>query len=458
MCKKYNREITMPINDRTTPKERRKRREFSPDEVQQILQLLRDPNDQVAQSQAPMPEPVTSADPIINRGGAQIRATPGLNITTDRPNVPIQPYNQSPALNQLQQGIAQPQVPAQPQEQVQPQIDPQVQSLFADLDADDLALIQNVYKNIPAEQYNNPQAVQEAAAKAQQAAPVSQRRSRWRKVGNFFKKALPVLGTLGGAVAGFALGGPAGGLAGAVKGGSLGLTAGGIGSTLIPGQQGGRDANGNWLTGKQGGFEQINRFTPGQMDLMNRTAQQGYDEFSNPGNFSPIQDMLSQVIGRNLNNRFNFEPFRQKAEQNFQENTLPGIFERFTSLGKGAQSTGAFQGMLARGGADLNQGLAALEQDYALKNRPLDLQDQQLLQQLLGSQQSYALNRRNLGINALNFGTQSPYETAYRPGQKGAAQAAFPALIEAAGNVGGEYIKNKFIKPTGGCATGNCPK
>ena len=46
--------------------------------------------------------------------------------------------------------------------------------------------------------------------------------------------------------------------------------------------------------------------------------------------------------------QFNFAPIAQKAQTQFQENTIPGLAERFTSLGGGAQRSSAFQKRLAK--------------------------------------------------------------------------------------------------------------
>jgi len=404
------------------------RREFSPQEIQQIQALLNNPN---AQQQA---QQATQA----NR--ASVRATPGLNVTTNRPDVPVQAFGQSPAINQLQQSVAsqqqlEPQQQQAQQQQAQ-QANQQVQSLFADLEPEDIQIIQDVYKNIPPDQYNNPQAVQAAAKLAEQNAPVSKRRSRWRKIGNFFKKALPFIGTIGGAIAA----GPVGGMIGGAAGSGVSAM---IPNSVTPGGSSG--SGGSFMGGKSGAFEQISRFTPEQRNIMDQLSSGGLRDYQRQEDFSPIQNLLSGLIEKNLGNQFNFDPFKQKATRNFEENTLPGIFERFTSLGKGAQSTGAFQGMLARGGAELNEGLAALEQDYALKNRALSQSDQQLLQGLLGQQQQYSIGRRGLGLNALSQGLQSPFETAYRQPQKGFAQSVLPELVGAGADIGKEWIKNKYF-------------
>jgi hypothetical protein len=204
-----------------------------------------------------------------------------------------------------------------------------------------------------------------------------------------------------------------------------------------------RSEVGKIFLGEQEKHGQVPLYSPEQIALINALGPQGLQWLMQQENFEPLQQALSdlmsknlqqpneeafapyrsqfdQLLGRNLQqpneealapymqelqnqlgynreNRFNFEPIAARARQQFGEQTLPSIFERFTSMGKGAQTTGAFQGSLERGGAELNRGLAALESEYALKNRPLDLQQQQLLQSLLGQQQGYGLGKAQVG-------------------------------------------------------------
>lgn len=81
-------------------------------------------------------------------------------------------------------------------------------------------------------------------------------------------------------------------------------------------------------------------------------------------------------------NQFDFAPIAQQARTQFQTQTIPGLAERFTSLGSGAQRSSAFQGALGQAGSDLEQGLAALQSQYGLHQQGLQ---QQLLNMLLSS-------------------------------------------------------------------------
>jgi hypothetical protein len=269
-------------------------------------------------------------------------------------------------------------------------------------------------------------------------------RFRQGKFAQGLKKGLPIIGGVAGGAAAAATGNPALIPMGIGAGSALG---GGVQQALN--QPGGPGA-GNALSGSpatEGRFINSDIYNQQQKDLMAALGPWGLQQLQQEGNNQPLEELLSNIMGRNAQSGFNFEPFRQKAMQNFQENTLPGIFERFTSLGKGAQSSGAFQGMLARGGSDLNLGLAGMEQDYMLKHRPYDLQYQDLVQRLLGNQQSYGLDKQRLGLNALESSFKPQYNTGYMPGQSAQpsmAQTMAPQVMDSVFNLFNQWATNKW--------------
>lgn len=127
-----------------------------------------------------------------------------------------------------------------------------------------------------------------------------------------------------------------------------------------------------------------------------------------PQQQSAINTLLSMGLQGLANPQKGYEPFAASARQNFSENTLPSIFERFSSLGKGAQSSGAFQGMLARGGADLESQLAQGGSQYGQ-------QQQQLFQNLLG------------------MGLQPSFENILKPREASGFETALPKILEIIG-------------------------
>ncbi len=94
----------------------------------------------------------------------------------------------------------------------------------------------------------------------------------------------------------------------------------------------------------------------------------------NPGQLSTLQNLLSG--GQNLLNNPSqgFQPIRQAAQSDFNQNIIPGIAERFA--GAGALNSSGFAGNLAQAGSGLAERLAAMEAQFAGQNR------QQALQQL----------------------------------------------------------------------------
>lgn len=111
--------------------------------------------------------------------------------------------------------------------------------------------------------------------------------------------------------------------------------------------------------------EQTPLLSQPQQGLQNQAIQQ-------------LMSMLGQGGG-------SFAPIEQQARTNFQTNTIPGLAERFTSLGgSGTGNSSAFQGALGSAGSGLEQGLASLKSQHGL-------QQQGLLSQL-GMQPSFQNN------------------------------------------------------------------
>lgn len=131
-------------------------------------------------------------------------------------------------------------------------------------------------------------------------------------------------------------------------------------------------ADGNWWSGRPAGMDTFNQYTPEQQAGMLQALQYG--------------------IGSLGKNQFDFEPIAQQARSNFQEQTLPGIAERFSSMG--AQRSSAFGQTLGAAGAGLERDLAAMRQQYNLAQQPY-LQD------------------------LLRIGLQPQFESIYRPAQQG---------------------------------------
>ena len=145
----------------------------------------------------------------------------------------------------------------------------------------------------------------------------------------------------------------------------------------------------DFLTGSNPTSQQFQKFTPQQLGVKGAAGNQALQ--------------LLQSLGGGSN----FEPIAQQARNRFQTQTIPGIAERFTSLGQGAQRSSGFQNSLGQAGAGLEQGLASLQSQHGLQERGMD---QSLLQMLLGTS------------------LQPESETLINPGQSGLLQELVPVL------------------------------
>ncbi len=97
------------------------------------------------------------------------------------------------------------------------------------------------------------------------------------------------------------------------------------------------------------GYERFSTLSPQQSDI-----------------FSQLQEMLApRAAGQEDTSRFTAPFMRQ-----FQEETVPGLAERFSGLGAGAQSSSAFQQSLGGAAAGLQENLASIgagREDKALQ-------------------------------------------------------------------------------------------
>lgn len=191
--------------------------------------------------------------------------------------------------------------------------------------------------------------------------------------------------------------------------GAAGLAGGALANYL--GGRGGGESKGNFLTGYPAQTQQFPRFTPQQQGVQNQALQQVLSYLQSGGKGAQQPGLFGG---------FNFAPIAQQARTQFNQQTIPSIAERFTSMGTGgSQRSSAFQSALGRAGSDLEQGLAALESKYNLAQGG---QNNQLLQLLL------------------SLGMQPSFESAYTPAQPGLVQSVAPALGQLGSLAGLNYL------------------
>lgn len=250
---------------------------------------------------------------------------------------------------------------------------------------------------------------------------------------------------------------PAGfGLGGSIIGTALGGPFGtGIGGVL------GKKA-GEWLNDYTGNAPKQ------EMQPFSGTNQNFYNQLQ-----SAQSNLLSQLQQQPQFQSVNINPYLQGARQEFNEQIVPGIAERFS--GANAQRSSGFRNALGAAGSGLAQKLAELQTSHArdqqsqmMQNRGQNLQQLGLLgnfvnqQNQLGQQQnqfnqqqkqqswdpyinafnsiygatSSNANRRLQGMqgmqqgisNAQNIGLGQQYQTQYNPAQPGALDYLAPIV------------------------------
>lgn len=139
--------------------------------------------------------------------------------------------------------------------------------------------------------------------------------------------------------------------------------------------------------GVEAQIEAVNQFNPQQQQALQELLQKGLGSLGN-----------LNLPGMPLQGQGSFAPIAQNAQRQFQQNTVPGLAERFTSMGSGAAlSSPDLNRQLSGAGADLASQLAALEAQYGLQQQGLGLQEQgmqnanlwNLLQQGLNPQEQF---------------------------------------------------------------------
>jgi hypothetical protein len=161
-------------------------------------------------------------------------------------------------------------------------------------------------------------------------------------------------------------------------------------------------AFGEFFMGSPARTEQVQRFTPEQLQAFQQMQQLGMQGLQSGGTAG-------------------FEPIAAQERQDFQRKTIPSIAERFASMGGGQQSS-AFQQTMAQAGADLNTRLAALKANYGLQGMK---------------------NYQNMA----NMGLTSPWENIYMPATPSllgqVAQGAAQGYMRGSG---GDWLTSLFKK------------
>lgn len=141
------------------------------------------------------------------------------------------------------------------------------------------------------------------------------------------------LGALGGAGSGATIGSVFGPL-GTGIGAGLGFLGGGLAGLF---------------SGDEGGVKQEQLHTPEQQNILKLLLSQGGQGLQNP------------YVG--------FAPIAQQARNQFNQQTVPSLAQRFTSMGSNALSSPAFASQLGQAGSGLEEALAAMQSQYGVQNQ-----------------------------------------------------------------------------------------
>ncbi len=193
-------------------------------------------------------------------------------------------------------------------------------------------------------------------------------------------------GTLGGAGAGAALGSIVPGIGTAIGAGAGGLAG------LFGGLFGG---------GEKGGVKQAQTLNPQQQQILSMLLGKGQQNLQNP------------YAG--------FEDISNYAQNQFHQNIVPSIAERFTSMGNNALSSPNIYSQLGQAGAGLGGQLAAMKQQYGQQN------------------QQNALSQLSLGLSP-------SFQNFYQQSQPGFGENLMHGAIQAAPSFYQSYMLNNALQ------------
>ncbi len=198
------------------------------------------------------------------------------------------------------------------------------------------------------------------------------------------------------------LGGLQGLLGGAGAGAGIGSVVPGIGTAIGAGVGAlGGGLAGLFGGGKEGGVQQAPKFNPQQQQILQFLLQQGQQGLQNPS--------------------AGFAPIAQQARSQFNQQTVPSLAERFTSMGQNSVGSPAFASQLGQAGSGLEEALAALQSQYGMQNQQNALQ-------------------------MLALGMSPGFENFYQGSQPGFGEQLFSGAAQAAPSFYQSYMLNNALR------------
>lgn len=162
----------------------------------------------------------------------------------------------------------------------------------------------------------------------------------------------------------------------------------------------------DFLFGQKGQMMQTPTMTGGQQDFLSQLLSGLSGGNVGGGAMGAGMGNLTQLLSGSPEA---FKAFEAPYMRQFQEQTIPGLAERFSKLGSGSQGSSAFGQQMGQQAAGLSEQLASLRGNL----------QQNSMQQLLGFGQ--------MGLGA------KPFENVYRPQSTGFLGAMAPGIGAALG-------------------------
>jgi hypothetical protein len=111
------------------------------------------------------------------------------------------------------------------------------------------------------------------------------------------------------------------------------------------------------LTSKKPQLKKVPTMSKPQNALQSQILQMLQGQLGQGGSFGQAQSFLQNLLSGSPESS---QAFEAPAMRQFNEQIIPGLAERFSGLGAGAQSSSAFQQALGQAGAGLSENLQAL--------------------------------------------------------------------------------------------------
>jgi hypothetical protein len=175
---------------------------------------------------------------------------------------------------------------------------------------------------------------------------------------------------------------------------------------------------GDFMFGQKEKMQQVPTMNPQQMQMLSQLLGGMTGGSMGGGPMGQGMQYLSGLLSGNPETMQKFEaPFMRQ----FQEQTVPSLAERFSSMGSGAQGSSAFGQQLGQAGAGLSENLASLR----------------------GQLQQGAMSQLQ-GMMGMGMGAR-PFENIFRPATQGFMGSMAGGIGSAAGQAGGMYGMSKLL-------------